>query len=373
MAARYFFHADDTAKSVYGPVPVETLRRWRTEGRLRDNSRLRAEGGEAFTTAKEVLSAPPLPEPPPAAEAKAEDDLPPLIPAPSRTAASAQPIPVTRLLSDTLGRYGAALRRLWWVALVVFLPLAVLCLKVEAHIDPKTRELAPAYVPVSLTVLVLTSVLFQLGLAFMAVTLHPVPGALSPAERAGFVLKRAVRLLWTRLLGNLLASSLFFIFGFCVAAAGGAPPSPLLRMPVYFFAALSLLATVLLVLRYLPVLLVVLFEEKSGLRALRRSGDLVRFNDGSGLVSRGDFRLVLMLLPAPGIFLCVEFFSALVASHLHLADRLVPVFGAGVFLAACCLAMPLYILLLLSFYIDAAPRVPDETPAPTVVPPKPKP
>ena len=367
MSARYFFHATDDGRNSYGPVPIETLRRWLAEGRLRDDSKLKTEGGEAFLTVKEVLDQP-LPPPLPETETLRETDAPPLL-RPAAEAFTAPPtaaqeaIPVSRLISNAVGRYGEALRKLWWVSILMQLPFVVLTLAVSGHIDNDNGSMPARYLGLAVLLVIAMMIFAEFGLGFMGLTLNPDSegASLSIGARAAILLRRAKAILWTLFLRYLLVASLFVLFAFCTASAKALPPTPILRLPLYFFAALSALPALILLLRYLPSTLIVLFEGVKGLEALRRSGELVRFNQGTGLISPGDFRLFLMVLPAVAAqFFCAYFIPPLLA-HFHLTGEASSLAETLLGLVSTAFTTPLYALLIVSFYLDALPRVPAGT------------
>ncbi len=354
MPARYFFHADAPSHDVYGPVPLETVRRWRTEGRLRDDSRVKAEGADTFTTAKDVLAAAPPPEPIP--EAAPEIHFPPRLSSPT---ARREAIPVSRLLANTLPRYGEALRKLWWVPVLTLLPFVVFCLIIQNRIDPHAKSLPEPYLLPAVSILFFTPILFELGLGFMTLSLHDSVESASLAEQVRLLARRAFALAWTYILRQLLLSSFLIVALFCVAMAMKAPASPLLRAPIYFCAALALVAAILLFLRYLTSTLIVVLEKKSFFTALQRASDLVRFNCGSGLISLGDLRFFLTMVPALSFLIVSNYTFSLLPSLLHLGEKASLFVEALGFLATFSLATPLYVLLLLAFYTDALARVPD--------------
>jgi len=354
MPARYFFHADAPSRDVYGPVPLETVRRWRAEGRLRDDSKLKAEGADAFTTAREVLAAAPPPEPVP--EAAPEIPLPPRL---SPSTARREAIPVSRLLANTLPHYWESLRKLWWIAAVTQIPAALLTLFLYSHMDEDTYAIPARAAAIAFLLAWPAMASSALGFGFMALTLHEESGALPLPARLALLLRRAFPLLWTFFLRLLLIVSLGILFLFCVASAHALPAAPILRLPLYFFASLSGLPALILTLRYLPSPLIVLLEGKKGLAALRRSGELVRFNQGNGLISPGDFRLFLMLLPLLAFRFGIAFFTLPLVAHIHLTGHAKSLFETAIDLGSSTLTLPLYTLLLLAFFLDARPRVPD--------------
>ncbi|WP_093285144.1 hypothetical protein [Verrucomicrobium sp. GAS474] len=360
MSARYFFHASETA--IYGPVPIETIRRWRTEGRLRDDSKLCPEGERVYTTAKEVLAAAPASAPQGEPEIRAEADAAADVPVPPlfRTPSAEAPIPVSRLIMETLPRYGEAVRQLAWVAALIQLPAILLSLALPGHVDPDTGAMSGKFGLFLMGMILIIFIAFEFGLGFMALTLRPGLPPLTVPERGRLLGRRAKAILWTLTLRLALLTSLFILFLFCIASARSVPPSPLLQLPLHFLAALAGLPMMVLALRYLPSTVITLLERKKGLAALSRSNDLVRFNHGSGLISQGDFRLFLMVLPA----VALQIFLALVVSalipHLHLSAKMTIAADIVLPLVVASLTLPLYGLLLVSFYVDALPRVPRE-------------
>ncbi len=200
MPARYFFHAPDGR--IYGPASAETLRRWEAEGRLRPDSRLRAEGvDDLFHAWSELRDRKEEPEAVPAvaSTASAASEKPPVIPPATPFVPLLVPAaPLSEVVAEAFSLTQRAWRPLWFLVLLFQVPGIVFAALAEpvfhATVDPATgalrmngaglrRGLPPAADPLPLRRVPRAAPARPAGRA--APSPWPGRGASSPRRRAG--------------------------------------------------------------------------------------------------------------------------------------------------------------------------------------------
>lgn len=277
---------------MYGPVPYATLLRWRAEGKLADSSRLRVEGTPQegpFLTFAEVPA--PAPEPPAAPEPEPE----------SEPAAWEEPPAVGESATSLLSRAWELYRHGFWavcpLALLMQLPVQVFNHFFPTPLQtngepPPWMHSGKAWALVALAVAVLVA-----GEAVLTAYYGALDRTGRASVREAF---RALRgrlgaLLWTQFLRACVLSSWILLVGVFITFARGS--MGWLRPLAFALATVVAYPALLLAVRYLIVPQVVILEKWSGLFALRRAGDLVRFSGKDGLFSGGDLRLVAGIFP----------------------------------------------------------------------------
>jgi len=355
MPPRYFFHAPDSR--VYGPIDFPTLQRWRAEGRLNDDSRVRSDRDGLILTYAEVAAAPPVPEaavvPPPI--------LPPVPTVPPVVEAHEDETPAT--LGDLVGQafalYGRGFLPLWITALVLQLPVAGFNLAFPTIYNPATKlpALAPgAHLGWALLALLGVFLFSEIGCGFLTVLVRQLDDGepFSAAAAWGEVRGRIGALLKTWLVRWLIIGSLILLVSFCygLTLEGGLPQAG--KAILLGLALLLMIPALVLFVRYLISTQVVMLEKKSGLVALRRAGDLIRFSGGTNPFSSGDLRILLFtLLP----WILAGLAADLIGAGLALAVKKSVLLTLAIGVVGAATATPLMVILFVLFVREARRRV----------------